>query len=98
MQKVVHFDQQEREGLPQQMQAQIESEEAEMQHSRVVSNSKASCSREGQTRTPPRVVPSDFELLKVVGQGSFGKVLTASPFPLLAGLRFSIHLHTEGSN
>ena len=44
-----------------------------MQRSRVISNSKASCSQ-GEGASPARVGPNDFELLKVVGQGSFGKV------------------------
>ena len=57
-----------------------------MQQCRLVSNSTASSSQEslakaetanGEARgpaTPARVGPNDFELLRVVGQGAFGKV------------------------
>ena len=57
-----------------------------MQECRLASNSSASPSQEwlarvetanGQARgpaTPARVGPNDFELLRVVGQGAFGKV------------------------
>lgn len=52
-----------------------------MRQSRVISNSGASSSQQagdsgaapGQCKAP-RVTPNDFELLRVVGQGSFGKV------------------------
>jgi len=54
-------------------QAQMDREVAEMEHSRITSNSTASSSSDLEVGAP-RVGPSDFELLKVVGQGAFGKV------------------------